>query len=435
MSLEIVRQHFLENQLSAGDPVSGGQGRYQGESVRAITETSVVTDAARQSSEVVALPKATLSGLAQRIQKESTISTTALYRLLAEMPDLDKTALPQIFEFLGGLAALRRQKSDDRSEKLQEDDIEEDEFEEDEFEEDEFEEAWRRPGGNFHKRQGRRGSSDGGSYDEDENAFEQQIYQSLGKLGNTADKAAAIAVARGYFEAKDSDPRLTAALNMVAGEFYQLDEGAQPAQLAAAEEVRLAAATLETSPAAVRSRYRKRLREKTNFGELFEELAGMGLELGFLSLFTEIGADLAGVSLQSDRGYLRWLTVELKKLWQLKSVYDETKNLIHITESHLSKSDPRPAALKLTASLLFYCGKLTVSFQDAQSLLGALEKCSLESQLVFANALRDLHGRMPDGIWAAFTERLLQYNALGELCYRLTEAEERLYEESKGINR
>ena len=54
----------------------------------------------------------------------------------------------------------------------------------------------------------------------------------------------------------------------------------------------------------------------------------------------------------------------------------------------------------------------------------------LGGQLVFANALRDLHGRMPDGIWLTPKERLVQYTVLGALCHRLTEAEERFYEES-----
>jgi hypothetical protein len=65
-----------------------------------------------------------------------------------------------------------------------------------------------------------------------------------------------------------------------------------------------------------------------------------------------------------------------------------------------------------------------------QQAVGLLGGASLASQLVFANALRDLHGRMPDGIWLTTKERLLQYTVLGALCHRLTEAEERFYEES-----
>jgi hypothetical protein len=180
----------------------------------------------------------------------------------------------------------------------------------------------------------------------------------------------------------------------------------------------------------VRRRYRKRLREKRNLGELFEELAKLGLEVNFPTLFAEIGADLAGVSRQSDRDYLRSLTAELKKLWQLKSVHEETKELVRVTEPHMSGSERKPEPLRLTVSFLYYCGKAIVGPGDAQSLLGLLEGASPASQVVFANALRDLHGRMPDGIWIAAKDRMLQYTVLGALCHRLTEAEERFYEES-----
>jgi hypothetical protein len=200
--------------------------------------------------------------------------------------------------------------------------------------------------------------------------------------------------------------------------------------LAAAEAALLAAATLETSPAAVRKRYRNRLREKRNLGDLFEELAALGLEFNFPTLFAEIGADLAGVSRQSDMDYLRSLTAELKKLWQLKSAHEETKELVRITAPHLAKSARKPEPLRLTVSILYYCGKAAVGPADAQSLLGTIEGASLGSQVVFANALRDLHGRMPDGIWVTPKERLVQYTVLGALCHRLTEAEERFYEES-----
>jgi hypothetical protein len=415
VSIETIRQNFVpESQVSSSHAVVNQQGLYRGETVTATNESSIVTAVAMQGSNIVTLPRANRLSLVQSIQKESTISTTALYQILAVTHELDKTALPQIFQFLARLAALAHDEEDETLEDPEEGEL------------------WGSRGREIYDDPGDHGddsSSDGGSYSEDN--FEEGIYRSLGKLSNTADKAAAISIARGYFEAKDAHPRLLNALNAVSGKFYRIDEGAQLAQLAAAEEAKLASATLETSPAIVRLRYRKKLREKSNLGELFEELVSLGLESTFLSLFVEIGADLAGIGQQSDRGYLRWLTVELKRLWQLRSVYDETNELLRITEPHLSKSDTKPELTKVTGSLLYYCAKLTVGPQDAQLLLGSLERCSLESQLVFANALRDLHSRMPDGIWPAITERLLQYNALGELCYRLTEAEERFYEQSK----
>jgi hypothetical protein len=143
-------------------------------------------------------------------------------------------------------------------------------------------------------------AGDGGGHGHDDDADAQQrraelenaIDKALGKFNNNADKAAAIAMARGYFEARGADPHFLNLLNALSGQFEGISE-LTLAQLAAAEEALLASATLETSPAAVRRRYRKRLREKRNLGELFEELAQLGLEINFPTLFAEIGSDRA----------------------------------------------------------------------------------------------------------------------------------------------
>jgi hypothetical protein len=217
-------------------------------------------------------------------------------------------------------------------------------------------------------------------------------------------------------------------LGKLAEEFQGVVEQSALAQLAAAEESMLATATLETSPAAVRRRYRKLLREKRCLGELFEELDKLGSEDSFWILLSEIGADLSGISGESDRDYLRSLTSELKKLWHMKSAYDETKELCRITAPHLSISGCKPDPRPLTILFLRYCGKTTVGPRDAQTLLELVKEASLQSQVVFANALKELHGRMPDGVWTTTTNRLLQHATLGTLCHRLTEAEERLYE-------
>ena len=329
-----------------------------------------------------------MQDLARRVQKGSAPGIAALYKSLAAMTELDKTALPQMLAFLDGLTELLDEEAQER-----------------------------------------RGESGPDEDDQGEDRFEEGIYEALRKLNNTADKAMAIAVARGYFEVREANSQFLNVLHAISGEFDEIMSGATLAQMAAAQETALAAATLETSPAAVRMRYRKKLVEKGNLGELFEELAQLGLEPGFSSFFAEIGADLAAVGSQSDRDYLRSLTIALKKLWQLKSVHEETKEAVRTTEPHMSKSEQAPDPLRLTAFLLHYCGKSDVNGTDAQQLLGPLEAASLASQVVFANALRELHNRLPDGIWPNATERLLQYDALGTLCHRLTEAEDRFYEQ------
>lgn len=431
VSLETVRQNVVDqNAISppGAGPAAERQGTYRNESVIPTPENSVVTKAAAEGASVLTTPPANLQELAQRVRDEPAGTTSALYEILANLPEADKTALPQMYQFLDGLAELTGEGASDEAGKTEEGEHEVG-----------GEQTGERERASVDDNDGRVSmGGDGGGHGHDDDSEAQQrrdelenaIHKALGKFDNNADKAAAIAMARGYFEARGADPHFLNLLNALSGEFHEIMPELLLAQLAAAQEATLAAATLETNPAAVRKRYRKKLREKRNLGELFEELAKLGLEFNFPTLFAEIGADLAGVSRQSDRDYLRSLTAELKKLWQLKSVHEETKELVRITEPHMSRSERKPEPLKLTVTFLYYCGKAIVSAGDAQGLLGPLEGASLGSQVVFANALRDLHGRMPDGIWLTPKERLLQYTVLGALCHRLTEAEERFYEES-----
>jgi hypothetical protein len=425
VSLETGRQNIAD-QIAISPPGTGPAaerpGSYRNESVTPTPENSVLTKAGASET-----PRTNLQDLAQRVRDEPAGTTSALYQTLANLPEADKTPLPQMYQFVDGLAELAGDGASDEAGKTEEGEYEVD-----------GEQRSERERASVDDNDGRVSTGgDGGGHGHDDDAEAQQrraelenaIHKALGKFNNNADKAAAIAMARGYFEARGADPHFLNLLNALSGQFEGVSE-LSLAQLAAAQEALLAAATLESSPAAVRKRYRKRLREKRNLGELFEELAQLGLEINFPALFAEIGSDLAGVSRQSDRDYLRSLTAELKKLWQLKSVHEETKEVVRITEPHLSKSERKPEPLTLTVSFLYYCGKAIVSPGDAQSLLGLLGGASLASQVVFANALRDLHGRMPDGIWLTTKERLLQYTVLGALCHRLTEAEERFYEES-----
>src|SRR5262249_52885535 len=121
-------------------------------------------------------------------------------------------------------------------------------------------------------------------------------------------------------------------------------------------------------------------------------------------------------------------TRELSRLWQLKSSHEESKEIIRNVAPHLSSSDRKPDPSKVTSGFLYFCAKKSVSRADAQSLLEPLQHASLQSQVVFANLLKDFHSRMPDGIWLSPQDRFLQYSALGALCHRLTDAEERAYE-------
>jgi hypothetical protein len=427
VSFETVRPNFADNAISSPGAVQATErpGSYRNESVTPTPENSVLTKAAAEGAAVSTTPRTNLQDLAQRVRDEPAGTNSVLYQTLAKLPEADHTALPQMYQFVDGLAELAGDAAGEEAGEVEEgNDVGADK-------------TGDRDRATVDDNDGRvsMGGGDGGGHDHDdgqpprEGELEDAIYKALGKFNNNADKAAALAMARGYFEARGADPRFLNLLNALSGKYEGVSE-LSLAQLAAAEAALLAAATLETNPAAVRKRYRNRLREKRNLGDLFEELAALGLEFNFPTLFAEIGADLAGVSRESDRDYLRSLTAELKKLWQLKSAHEETKELVRITEPHLAKSARKPEPLRLTVSILYYCGKAAVGPADAQSLLGTIEGASLGSQVVFANALRDLHGRMPDGIWVTPKERLVQYTVLGALCHRLTEAEERFYEES-----
>jgi hypothetical protein len=423
LSLEIARQSIATQ--NAESPVGSGlaaerQGSYRSESVRPTVDNSVLTKAAAEGAGVVTTARTNLQDLAQRVQKDPAVTTAALYESLGEMPELDKTAIPEMFKFIDGLAEIAGE--DRGQEKVGEEEHpeagNEELGEQEQASPDESRvEALRD--------RGEGGQSDGEHTHE---GLEEEINQALGKLNSNADKATAIALARGYFESKGANLNFLNLLGKFAAEFQDVVSESALAQLAAAEEAMLAAATLETSPAAVRRRYRKLLLEKSSLGELFEELTKLGSEESFALLLSEIGADLANIGNQSDKRHLRSLTSELKKLWQMKSAHEETKELCRVTEPHLSKSACNPEPLKLTVSFLYYCGKTSIGPGDTQLLLGALREASLESQVVFANALRELHSRMPDGIWSVVKDRLLQYTALGALCHRLTEAEERFYE-------
>ena len=431
VSFETVRPNIADNAILSPGAASATErpGNYRNESVTSTPENSVLTRAAAEGAAVSTTPRTNLQDLAQRVRDEPAGTTSALYETLANMPEAANTALPQMYQFVDGLAELAGDAAGEEAGKVEE-------GEEIEVGGEKTGERERATVDDNDGRVSMGGDGGGHGHDDEgqqrrEGELEDAIHHALAKFNNNADKAAAIAMARGYFEARGADANFLNLLNAFSGEYEGISE-LSLAQLAAAEEALLASATLETSPAAVRKRYRKRLREKRSLGDLFEELTALGLEFNFPTLFAEIGADLAGVNRESDRDYLRSLTAELKKLWQLKSAHEETKELVRITEPHLAKSARKPEPLRLTVSILYYCGKAAVGPADAQSLLGTIEGASLGSQVVFANALRDLHGRMPDGIWITPKERLVQYTVLGALCHRLTEAEERFYEEANG---
>ncbi|MGL9618596.1 hypothetical protein QRQ56_11375 [Bradyrhizobium sp. U531] len=433
VSVETARQSIAAD--NAGSPVGTGlmaerQGSYRSEAVRPTLDNAVITKAAAQGAGVVTTVRTNVQDLARRVQQDPGVTTTSLYETLAELPEIDKTALPRMFEFLDGLAELAG------GEAAHEHHAEEAEPVEgvDALAEQEAAQVDNERVRTIGDREGSRGGGDGEGQARDEEDLESKLMQALGKFGSITDKATAVALARGYFESRGANPLFLNMLSLLSAKLDGIVPQATLAQVIAAQEALLAAETLETSPAAVRRRYRRRLRELKNLGELFEELVEIGLESSLPALLAEIGSDLAGVTLQSDRAFLRSLTSELKKLWQLRSAYDDTRELLRLTEPHLPRFEWRPEPVKLTSVLLLFCAKPVVGPSDTRVLLGPVATAVLASQVVFANGLMDLHSRLPDGIWSNAKERMLQHLALGALCQRLTEEEERFYEQTSGAS-
>ncbi|PDT90818.1 hypothetical protein CO669_07530 [Bradyrhizobium sp. Y36] len=431
VSVETVRQSVAAE--NASSPVGTGlvaerQGSYRSEAVRPTLDNAVITKAAAQGAGVVTAVRTNVQDLARRVQQDPAVTTTSLYETLAELPEIDKTALPRMFEFIDGLAELA---GGDAAHEHRAEDAEPVEGA-DALAEQEAGQLDNERIRTIGDREGGSGGDEGQAQDEED--LESKLMQALGKFGSITDKATAVALARGYFESRGANPLFLNMLSLLSAKLDGIVPQATLAQVIAAQEALLAAESLETSPAAVRRRYRKRLRELKNLGELFDELVAIGLESSLPALLAEIGSDLAGVTRQSDRGFLRSLTSELKKLWQLRSAYDDTRELLRLTEPHLPRFEWRPEPVKMTSVLLLFCAKPVVGPSDTRVLLGPVASAVLASQVVFANGLMDLHSRLPDGIWSNAKERMLQHLALGALCQRLTDEEERFYEESSGTS-
>lgn len=246
--------------------------------------------------------------------------------------------------------------------------------------------------------------------------YESAIMAALQASQSEEQKRRILSMARGYFESReDVDLKFLNELNKLSGQYEQLTETIE----IAADSSELA--TLETDPAAIRKHFRRKLREVGDLGELFSELMSLGIET---KLLEEIGRDLSALSGADDRAYVRSLTCELSRLWQLTSSHDEVKEVGLLVESHLGRRAKTLNVVELTTEMLSFCSKTIVNQTNASKLLTYVRHAPLQGQVVFANCLMELHSRLPDGIWLSTKDRLVQYSALRILCDRVAEAEE-----------
>jgi hypothetical protein len=108
VSSETVRQNIDQNVISpaGAGPTAERQGSYRNESVIPAPENSVLTRAAAEGAGALTTPRTNLQDLAQRVRDQPAGTTSALYQTLANLPEAARTPLPQMYQFLDGLAEL-----------------------------------------------------------------------------------------------------------------------------------------------------------------------------------------------------------------------------------------------------------------------------------------------------------------------------------------
>ncbi|MEO9529408.1 MAG: hypothetical protein ABJG32_18670, partial [Roseibium sp.] len=209
---------------------------------------------------------------------------------------------------------------------------------------------------------------------------------------------------------------------------------------AIAQRASEAAPTLETDPAALRDRYREMLRGPMHMGQLFDALADFNLRLNFdtvVGVFLETaGDDLAATSHQTDPVLLGGLTQELGKLKEMRTVYQASDDLIHT----IQRMDPQFASPQivdgpnangpevLTSALLNFCAKKTPNLSDARQVIKPYDDSAVDTIVVFANGLHDLHKMISDRSYPSNEARLQQGSMLEALRIDLTAIEEQAYE-------
>jgi hypothetical protein len=130
-----------------------------------------------------------------------------------------------------------------------------------------------------------------------------------------------------------------------------------------------------------------------------------------------------------DDRHLHSLLAELGKLKKIRTVIKAISDVILLTDRMLPRAERgRMNEIQLTSLVLHFCAKPAVNAADTRLLLGPLEHASPASQVVFANALQDLHAALPDELMPSAQARLQQKAAITALLNQLVAAEEASYE-------
>lgn len=273
------------------------------------------------------------------------------------------------------------------------------------------------------------GGSQGGDSSRDPTT--EDIFRALQDVdGDVTHQYAALDVMREHFASTNAPQAFQETLAAAARAFEapelmrDIRAGYAVAKIAADK-----AETLETNPAAVREAYRDMLREEKNFGQLFDALSKFDMSKKFQEVVSAFqaaaGADLSSASPSVDRRFLGALMTELGKLKLLKTVIGASELLCArmsrlVPEGETSLLDPGD----LASRMLHFCAKPVVKLEDARQLLGRMSGASPESQVRYANGLRDLHGEAPDTVMPGPQARPQQSATLMALLDSLVAAEE-----------
>jgi type III secretion system YopN/LcrE/InvE/MxiC family regulator len=456
-SIEIARQSVAAYNVVSpvGAPiVAERQGAYRGETVRPTTEnTQISTAAGTRGLSVQSALQSNLATLAQRViaqgqatDPEATARTAALRDKLPDIPGSRQLSrlisdFDTVQQQLAAPAAEEEIAAEIGSEVLERSEAEPEEVGRETKPEEEG--TAEQPTGTLdtsalaralQARQSARedGSGEGGGNEE----ALQELFRALERFdSDPTHQFAALDNLRSHFMNASAEFQLL--LDQAMAVFEQNADLAQAvrAGYAAAEIAHRAGATLGTDPRKVRDAYRAMLREQPNLGTLFDALVEkFGLTGKFEDLVETFlmaaGRDLASTGPSTDELFLHALTTELGKLKKMRSVFEDGKELIRLTDRIAPASERgRLEPVKLTSRILNFCGKRnTVTVADARGLLVSLEGASPQHRLVFFNGLINLHAQIPSDIMASTQALLQQKTVLATIRNQLVEAEELSYE-------
>ena len=246
---------------------------------------------------------------------------------------------------------------------------------------------------------------------------------------------AALDIAREFFATTSANENFLMLLEQAHGEYAKGDLGRDVrAGMAAAKEAAQAQVTLETDPSAVREAYRAMLRGSQGMGQLFSTFRRFNMAKKFsevVATFMAVaGEDLASTGPSTDPAYLHSLITELSKLKKMQSAIEMAEGLARQTDRLLERGEkPEGDEADVAEKMLGFASNAAAGPGDARLMLARYAKCSLATQLSFANGLRGMHAELPDDVMPSPQARLQQSAAILGMLDQLVEEEEAEYEQ------